>query len=259
VLIAVKILLHTLLLPPGGLLLLAALGVFLVRWRHGAWARSGWTLLAASLAVLWLLSMPVVAEQLGRAAERYPALDLSKPVSAQAIVVIGGYAERMHAPEFANEPAVAANLLGRITYTAFLAQRLHLPVLVSGSPEETAAMCASLARFFNISVRWSERHSRDTFENARFSAALLRADGVSRILLVTDGAHEWRAAHEFASAGLAVIPAPEGLWGPHKPSDLYAYVPTPQALVISTAALYEMIGDLARRAFAALGVRRQLP
>jgi uncharacterized SAM-binding protein YcdF (DUF218 family) len=255
-LIALKMVLHTLLLPPGGPVLLAVLGICLARRGRGRWARAGWVLLAVALAALWLLATPLVAEALARSAQRYPPLDLARPVSAQAIVVLGGYGNRPHALEYDGQPAAAANLLERITYAGFVAQRLQLPILVSGTPGETASMSASLARSFNIAVRWRESNSRDTFENARFSARLLRADGVSRIILVTDADHEWRAAHEFASAGLEVVPAPEGFWGARE-RDVFAYLPNPEALVIATGALYEMLGDLARRSFATLGLRRQ--
>lgn len=255
-LLGLKMLLHTLLLPPAAPLLLAAVGAWLIGRRAGAAARTGWVLLLTALGALWLLSLPVVGDALTRAAQRYPPLDLTRAAQAQAIVVLGGYGERAAAPEFAGEPAADAALLERITYAGFIAEHTHLPLLVSGTPEETAAMRASLARGFHIDVRWIEQRSRDTFENAQFSAALLRAAGVTRIVLVTDGDHEWRAAHEFSAAGLTVLPAPEGLWSPRRPSVL-AYLPSTRALTRSSEALYELLGDLTRRAFAALDVRRQ--
>ena len=96
-LIAIKTLLHTLVLPPGGPLLLAAAGAWLIA-RRGAGLRvrrTGWALLVAGLASLWLLATPVVADALRRAAERCPPLDLNRPVQAQAIVIIGGGAEAL--------------------------------------------------------------------------------------------------------------------------------------------------------------------
>jgi len=62
-LITLKTLLHTLLLPPGGPLLLAAAGAWLLRPRASAGAaKAGWLLLAAGLASLWLLATPLVVE-----------------------------------------------------------------------------------------------------------------------------------------------------------------------------------------------------
>jgi uncharacterized SAM-binding protein YcdF (DUF218 family) len=257
--ITLKMLLRTLLLPPAGPLLAAAAGACLIRFRSGALARrTGWLLLGASLAALWLLATPVVADALTRLSQRYPPLDLRRPVQAQAVVILGGEGERRAAPEYGGEPAAASGLLERVTYGAFVAQRTGLPVLVSGSAVEALAMRASLSRQFHIDTRWVEARSRDTFQNARFSAQILKAAGVRRIILVTDAGHEWRAAHEFASAGLGVVPAPEGIWAYAAPGPLN-YLPGSIALAHSSAALYEILGDLARRAFAALGVRRQTP
>ena len=88
-------------------------------------------------------------------------------------------------------------------------------------------MSASLARDFHIEPRWVEDRSRDTFQNAQFSARMLKAAGVSRIILVTDAAHEWRAVHEFTSAGLAVVPAPDGHVAVARPRPAAATCRTP--------------------------------
>jgi len=259
-LITLKSLLRTLLLPPGGPLLLAAAGACLVRWRSGAAARrAGWALLVAGLATLWVLATPLVADGLTRVVQRYPALDLSQPLRAQAIVILGGAESRDVAPEYGGQPAAAAGLLERIAYGAFVAQHTGLPVLVSGGDHEALAMRASLARNFHTETRWIEDQSRDTFQNALFSARILKAAGVRRIILVTDGDHEWRAVHEFASAGLSVVPAPTAVWvAPRHPSPL-RYVPNAAALEQSTEAIYELLGDLVRRTLAALDLRRQSP
>jgi uncharacterized SAM-binding protein YcdF (DUF218 family) len=259
--VVLKSVLHTVLLPPGGPLLLAALGALLIR-RGGTGARrSGWALLIAALATLWVLATPLVAEGLTRVVQRYPALDLSQPVRAQAIVILGGYAPREVAPEYGGQPAAGAGLLERIAYGAFVAQQTGLPVLVSGEEYEVLAMRDSLVRNFHTAPRWVESHSHDTFQNAMFSARMLKPAGVNRIILVTDGDHMWRAAHEFESAGLSVVPAPSALWGParHHPHSPLRYLPNPGALQESTAAIYELLGNAARVTFAALHLRRQSP
>jgi uncharacterized SAM-binding protein YcdF (DUF218 family) len=257
--ITLKALLRTLLLPPAGPLLIAAAGAGLVRWHQGARARrAGWVLLVAGLATLWVLATPVVAEALSRAVQRCPALDLSRPLTAQAIVILGSEGERMRAPEYGGEPAAQLSLLERVDYGAYVARRTHLPVLVSGTPDETRAMRATLARDFNIETRWVEDRSRDTFENAAFSARLLKSAGVTRIVLVTSADHEWRAKGEFASAGFSVVPAPVGLSALHV-HNVRGYLPNTTALMASAAAIYELLGNAVRVTFAALHLRRQSP
>ena len=154
-----------------------------------------------------------------------------------------------------SQPAISLQLLERVNYGAFVARRTGLPVAVSGSPEETLAMSASLARDFGIRTHWVEERSRDTFENAKFCAQLLEPLGVTRIVLVTDAGHEWRAMQEFVSAGFSVVPAPVGLSVPRELGP-GSFLPNVHALAYSTEALYEILGDLARRAFATLHLRR---
>jgi uncharacterized SAM-binding protein YcdF (DUF218 family) len=256
-----KLLLRSLALPPAGPLLLAGLGVWLLwRARPGSAARrAGGLLLLASLAALWLLATPVVADRLARLAERCPALDLARPTSAQAIVILGTDEARAFAPEYGG-PALGRELLERVSYGAYVARRTGLPVLVSGSTREALAMRTVLWRDFAVGTRWVDGESRDTFENAEFSARLLRADGVQRILLVTSSNHEWRAVQEFASAGLTVEPAPVHVAAPHTLElELPNYLPNPRALLESTAAVYELLGNVVRQALAATHLRRHGP
>jgi uncharacterized SAM-binding protein YcdF (DUF218 family) len=256
-LITLKMILRTLLLPPAGPLLAAAFGVWLSRRRTPRARRTGWVLLGAALVTLWLLATPMVASVLSRLAQRCPPLDLSHPPNAQAIVILGGDSARGFAPEYGG-PMVGSELLERITYGAFLARRTGLPLLVSGSGAETLAMRASLARNFGIGTRWVDRQSRDTFQNAADSSRLLRADGVTHIILVTSGDHEWRAVQEFASAGLDVVPAPTDLWAPHG-RGVQLYLPSALGLWRSSGALYELIGNVVRELFALTHLRRQSP
>jgi uncharacterized SAM-binding protein YcdF (DUF218 family) len=256
-LIVLKTILHTLLLPPGGPLLLAIAGTWLIALRDGTVRsrRAGWALLLAGLAALWLLANPLVAEALSRAAQRCPPLDLGRPVPAQAIVILGGEGERLGAREYGGEPAVRQTLLERVNYGAFIARRTGLPVAVSGTNAETLAMRVSLARDFGVGTRWIEDRSRDTFENAQFCSTLLRPLGITRIVLVTDADHEWRAMREFIAAGFSVVPAPVGLQVPQKIS-IHSFIPSAAALAGSTEALYELIGNVARALFEGLHLRR---
>jgi len=253
--VTMKMVLGTLLLPPGGLVLLAGAGLWLVaRGRADGGARkAGWTLVVAGLAALWLLATPVVADALTRLAERYPPLDLTRPVRGQAIVILGGATERT-APEYGG-PAAGLELLERVSYGAYVARRTGLPVLASGTAREAAAMRETLARDFGITARWVDGESRDTFDNARFSARLLEAEHIERVVLVTSAYHEQRAAQEFTSAGLTVEPAPVHVWAP-RPRGPRDYLPEPLGLLRSTEALHEIVGNLARPLLAATHLRR---
>lgn len=258
-LISLKMVLRELVLPPASLLLLALVGVWLLaRNPAGRARRAGFVLMGSGLGLLWILSTAAVGDQLQRFADRAPPLDLARARGAQAIVILSGGEANSSAPEYAGAPAAAGQLLERLAYGAYVARHTGLPVLVTGDFYEARAMRAVLVRDFGITPRWIDNRSRDTFENAEYSAALLRAAQVSRIVLVTSASHAYRATREFESVGLGVIPAPVGVWTPDEFQPVRC-LPSSAGLDSSTEALYELIGDLVRRASVRLHLRRHAP
>jgi uncharacterized SAM-binding protein YcdF (DUF218 family) len=236
-----KLMLKNLVLPPAGPLVIVLAGLLLassVRYR-----RAGLTLCVAGTLVLWLLATPAIADALVRAVERYPPLDLGKPVEAQAIVILGA-GVRLNAPEYGSS-APSATTLVRLVYGARVARATGLPVLVSGSHYEAAAMAAFLQRELGITPRWVETHSHDTRQNAVNSAAMLEHEGIHRVVLVTSSAHMVRALREFQASGLSVVAAPAELWTRRDLGPL-VWVPNADALVRAQRALYEVLGWFAQ-------------
>jgi uncharacterized SAM-binding protein YcdF (DUF218 family) len=204
-------LLETLVLPPASVLLLLLLGALLRR----RWPRAGRTL--QGLAIAWLLaaSMPAVGGFLLCSLQQAPPLPAQGPLpAAGAIVVLSAEGDR-RGREYGH--AVAGPMtMQRLRYGAFLQRRTGLPLLVSGGVPghdsiSLAAMMAAAAREeFGVAVRWLEERSYDTWENAAFSAELLRRDGVDTVLLVSSAWHLPRAAAAFRAHGLHVVEAPTG-------------------------------------------------
>ncbi len=250
-LILVKTLLRNLLLPPSGPLLLGFGGVALLN-RRPVLAR---LFLLTGLVSLWILSVPVIADALYVMTESAPALDLNQATGAKAIVILGGGGQVSYAPEYGG-PAAQPLLLERLAYGAYVARRTGLPILVSGAPMETVAMQETLRRNFDTPVRWVDNQSGDTFQNARNSADLLHKDGIGRILLVTHAAHLRRALREFTAAGMQVVPAPMGIVSA-RGHHLGEYFPSPEGLLHSYAAIYELLGEPVRAFLAMTHLRRQ--
>ncbi|MDP1654456.1 MAG: YdcF family protein [Rhodocyclaceae bacterium] len=239
-----KKLLAAMVLPPVGPLLLIFLGIVLVR----GWPRAGRLLATLGFLALCGLSMPYVASSLVQILGKDQPLDLIGPIDAQAIVVMGG-GVRPQAPEYGGD-TLGRLTLERVRYGALVARKTGLPVLVTGgsvsdTTPEAVLMKRSLEEEFGISVRWSEPRSRNTHENAVFSAAILEEAGVSRIILVAHSFDMRRAKAEFMDAGLDVIPAATGIPG-NNPSQLTDWIPTVPALQTSYWALYEMLANAAR-------------
>jgi len=245
-----KLLLKSVILPPSGLLLLAILGLFLIKRRP----RLGRACLVLAIGSLWLLSTLGVSDVLCGLAEHYPALDLRSAAGAQAIVILGGGGQRALAPEYGG-PAADSLLLERLSYGAYIARKTGLPILVTGFHIEATAMQATLQRNFGIDPRWVDAAAFDTFLNAGNSARLLKADGIQRIILVTHATHMWRSVHEFTAAGLEVIPAPMGMLARREPG-IFLYVPEADALRRSVIAITELLGEPVRWFFDATHLRR---
>lgn len=250
ILLQLKTFLKGLILPPSGPLLLAMLGVLLMRRRP----RLACACLVLGVGSLWLLSTPVVSDALTGLAERYPPLDMRRAAGAQAIVILGGGGQRWFAPEYGG-PAADPVLLERLSYGAFVARNTGLPILVTGFRIEAIAMRDTLRRDFGIDVRWVDDKAYDTFENAGNSARLLEAAGVQRIVLVTHATHMWRSVHEFTAAGLDVVPAPCGMLA-ERDLGIWRFLPNPEALLRAHTALYELLGEPVRLFLAATHLRR---
>jgi uncharacterized SAM-binding protein YcdF (DUF218 family) len=246
-----RILVRTLILPPSCLLIIGFLGLFLAR-RH---RRLGMALVAASLAALWLLATPVFSDDLERLADHYPALDLSRPIAAQAIVILGGGGYREHAPEYAGGPAPEYAMYVRVAYGAYVARHTGLPVLVTGNGAEAVTMQVSLSRDFGVQTKWVDAAAKDTWDNANNSARILRGAGITRVVLVTSDTQLWRAAHEFEAAGLTVVPAPADILAPRE-LDVLRFVPAATGLQRSYIAIYELEGELLRDLLVATHLRR---
>lgn len=120
----------------------------------------------------------------------------------------------------------------------------HLPLLISGGGAASrqglaseASLLAQEANGYGLTL-WLEERSRNTRENARNSAALLRRKGIGEVLLVTDRAHMTRAMLCFRKQGIAVRPAPvERLPAP-------AWMPSAGALLLLPEIWYEWLGLL---------------
>ena len=243
--IAIKAVLKTLVLPPTGPLLIAVVGLLLVR-RH---PRAGRGLAAAGVALLLVLSMPIVATLLLRAVDSSPPLDPEQAKTAQAIVILGG-GTRNDAPEYGGD-TLGRLTLERVRYGARVARVTGLPVLVTGGAiasrdTEAKLMQDALKIEYGIDVRWAEDRSRTTHETAVNSAPMLREAGVRRIVLVAHSFDIPRASAEFAAQGLESIPAPTGIvtLRVDSPRD---FLPGIAGLEGSYYALYEMLANAVRR------------
>lgn len=229
-------------LPPVGPLLVALAGLMLMsRFR-----RAGRAMAFAGVASLLLLSVPLVSDALSWIVSDGRALAADEPVHADAIVVLGCGA-RTDAAEYGGDTLTSMSL-ERARYGAVLARRYRLPVAVSGGVvlrvgrPEADLIGEAMETEFGVPVRWRERESRNTHENATGLRDMLQPEGVRRVVLVSHGVDMRRARREFEAAGFDVTMAPTVI--PTVRLDGFRdLVPAMFALRESYLALYEVLGN----------------
>ena len=234
---------RNLILPPVSLFSLIVIGLLLRR----RWRRAGNIVAGSALALLVFLSSNGGARFLVAPLDAMTTpLRWPEKAGAQAIVVLA--AGRLQgAPEYGGRDIPDYIALARLRYAAHLHRRTGLPILVSGGAPragETSladTMASALREDFGVPVRWVEKRSRNTADNAAFSAALLRVDKVERVLLVTDAMHMQRARTAFQRGGLQVTDAPTMFFS-RQARGLGAWVPSAEGLRRSWYASYELIG-----------------
>ncbi len=90
-------------------------------------------------------------------------------------------------------------------------------------------------------VRWVEPNALDTWQNARASVAMLRADGISAFYVVTHAWHMRRALLAFAGLGVTVAPAAVR-FDQLQPVTIVDFLPQPSGWMMSYLGLHEWIG-----------------
>jgi uncharacterized SAM-binding protein YcdF (DUF218 family) len=239
------------LVPPNLFILLTVIGLVLA-WR---WTRLGLIVATFGGALLYLASIPVVADYLIGSvkdlAGTIPVLSSDAPPGA--IIVLSADYRKSDTP--GQSFTVGPMTLERLAEAAREERRLGLPVLVSGGRPD--AIDDSLAQMmgtvlqddFRVPVRWREDRSLNTFENAAFSAAILRQAGVPSALLITHCRDMARALWSFDAVGYPVVPAicsaqlteQRRSDGPGSLS-VSSFFPQVPSLLISYRALHELLG-----------------
>ncbi len=231
-------------LPLVVFVLLAAVWA-LPRWRSGARK-----LAAAAALLLFLWSWPPVVFLTSATLERWYPYVVPEAAEAGAIVVLSA---GLVTPDSSLPFAVAdIDTQIRTRYAAWLYRRWgRLPVVVSGGPlgpPGRKVVVAELMRGLLLAEGvdpadiWVEGRSLTTYQNALYSAELLRARGVRRIVLITQGYHMPRAVACFRKQGLDVVPAPCALRSLEFPSRFEDFLPSATAVLANEDALHEWIG-----------------
>lgn len=202
------------------------------------------------LAVGWLgvWALPVTSDWLrGTLEDQFPPVAIASIPSVDAIVVLGG---GVTPPSVG---AVVPNLEAGADRVWFGAQLFHagkapLVVLSGGSDPEYSAFseAESMAQVMGAlgverDALLLEGESRNTSQNAAFTAALLEERGIGRIVLVTSALHMPRALARFEGERLSVFPAATDHEVMVRPG-WQRWLPSTRALDGSARAMKEWVG-----------------
>lgn len=248
-----KPLLSTLLLPPVPFLFLVLVGARLMFRRR----LLAWLLVLLGVLGVWFSCTAVLGQTLHFwLLQPPPALAETQVTTLKrapktAIVVLGG-GRWLLAPEYGMSN-LHERTVERLRYGVYLARATALPLAFSGGighgaepgPSEGEIAARIAERDFGLALKWVEAESRDTRENAFRTVALLKAQGVEQIVVVTHAYHMPRALRNFerATAGttLRLVAAPMGMH-PIRRLRTDDWLPTGHGFETNRLVLHEWLG-----------------
>ncbi len=250
----VKRLVDNLVLPPGGPILLTIAGLMLASRRPRLGRGLAWAGVSLGLILSTRLGGYAIADWVEQAS--MPALsqatlraELAGNDPPKAVVLLAGGTHydlrELPAPDLMSD-----RTLQRALHAVRVSRWGELPILVSGGSvyvgrvAEAETIARIIREDFRHPVKWVEADSLDTTENATKSLKMLKAEGVQRVVLVTDSTHMWRSVLAYEGAGFRVIPAPMAFSGSRGADWSTVWLPSAQGLSISGRALHELVGVL---------------
>jgi uncharacterized SAM-binding protein YcdF (DUF218 family) len=198
-----------------------------------SWWRMGSVLLGFALLILWIASTPFFASWLNwRLESEFPPVNVGTLPQSDAVILLGGVGLDFKNP---------ANRI-RYALQVYRAGKAPLIVISGGNPDPLVKLGAPR------SILILETESRNTRENAVNTAAIFKAHGWQKGLLVTSAIHMPRALAAFQRVGLNVVPVATGIDARLFQSDgSVGLQMNKEALSKTGAAIKEIIGLLVYR------------
>jgi uncharacterized SAM-binding protein YcdF (DUF218 family) len=239
-----------LMLLPIGVVFELSLIALLLLWRGKR--KSSAAFLVTAMLVLWVSSMPIVADNLlARLERQHPPVELKDIPVSECIVVLGGAVSPVLPPRVDVDLHEAADRVFKAAslYHAGKGNR----VIVAGGLHPWSPFEQSEAEAIqSLLVDWGvpvaaillDKDSRNTRENAINSKVLLEQLDCGKPLLVTSAAHMKRSVAAFASLGVDVFPVSVDVRVVQVPEHTFMdYIPNAEALKNTNDAMHEWMGQ----------------
>lgn len=201
----------SMLYPPNLALLLVAIALVLLFFKHRLWAIS-----LIGFGAIWVVvwSLPITTLTLGGFLEnRYPVQRSQDYPQADAIVVLGGHIQGNRGNWFLPYDKLTVRSREALAQALYQAGKAPLIILSGGALEGPIGDTNNMARFLiqngiPESAILLETTSQNTFENAELTQKTLSALAKKRILLVTSALHMPRSMAAFEKQPIDVTAAP---------------------------------------------------
>ncbi len=233
-------------LPPGLIIVLLTITIFLIRKR----SKKG--VLVGILTVLFIygISIEPVKNLLLRPLEdEFPFPDNLKNIKCDAIVILGS-GSIYNSPDEYGKNAPTDTELKRLYMGYRLWKALKKPIVVSGGDvfdrsdeSEADVMSRTLIRL-GVSPEYiiKEKNSKNTYENVRNIKEILDEHEWNKVCLVTSAYHMPRSVYVFQSFYIPVEPVPTDYLVNRTSYKWVSYLPTLQSFYGSVKAIREYIG-----------------
>jgi len=235
---------------PIGVVIELSFIALLFLWK--GWRKTATAFLGTAMLVLWVSSMPIVADTLlGRLEQDYPAVMMTEVPASKCIVVLGGAVEPVLPPrvdidmhEAVDRVRKAAQLFHAGRGRVIIASGGNLPWSPFAESEAESIKTLLLEWGVPASAIVLEGESRNTRENAFYSVALMDKLGCDTPLLVTSAAHMKRSVAVFEKQGVTVFPVSADVRVVKKPGLIVLdFLPDAEALKQTSDAMREWMGQ----------------
>lgn len=240
-------LLQSFALPPLNAMIIIVIGIILSYFNVKKLLST--FLIWTGIIFLYIQSTPFFAYHLTKLLEIEP-ITQDNINNSQAIIILGGGVKNT-GYEY-DWPIVSSNsTLVRLSYAAFLAKQYPDKLIITsggyvGPNTEAKVMRDTLINNFNVkNTIIMEQKSRNTAENAKFVAQILKDLGMNQVTIVTQAFHARRANALFRKQGVNSIVASTDYYSNNDAlTSQLAFIPNAHSMQITARTFHEILGYL---------------
>ncbi len=239
--------LELILTPPAINFIILLIGLALWQYR-----RASFILILFSTMTLYLSSITLISGPLLGLLEHYPPLSKQDMATStiKAVVILGG-GRYQKAPEWGKEDRLSDDSMRRLEYGAYLAKKMNIQIILTGgSPQgevlpEAVLMKQVLEKQYGITNAIAEIHSKNTFENAKFTTVILGKLNIKKVYVVSHASHMRRVISSLNYFKIEGIPAPLGYnTNYYTMIGWQTFIPSTNGLTATRKLIHELLGLL---------------